>query len=56
MEVTAANELDALAHNQATARNTARTLLTLFTGARDHLSDRAWRGCVDLLGAQGDTS
>ena len=54
MEVTAANELDALAHNQALLAEHGADLLTLFTGARDHLSDRAWRACVDLLGAQGD--
>jgi pimeloyl-ACP methyl ester carboxylesterase len=54
MEVTAANELDALAHNQALLAEHGADLVALFTGARDHLSDSAWRACVDLLGAQGD--
>ncbi|HTA14083.1 MAG TPA: alpha/beta hydrolase, partial [Solirubrobacteraceae bacterium] len=52
MEVTAANELDALAHNQALLAEHGAGLFTLFTGARDHLSDSAWRASVDLLGAQ----
>ncbi len=54
MEITAANELDALAHNHALLAEHGADLFTLFTGARDHLSDSAWRACMDLLGARGD--
>jgi hypothetical protein len=52
VEVTAANELDALAHNSDLATEHGAGLFALFTRARDHLSDAAWRACVDLLGAQ----
>jgi hypothetical protein len=54
IEITAANELDALAHNHALLAEHGADLFTLFAGARGHLSDSAWRACVDLLGAQGD--
>ena len=54
VEITAANELDALTHNHALLVEHGADLFTLFTGARDHLSDSAWRACVDLFGAQGD--
>jgi pimeloyl-ACP methyl ester carboxylesterase len=56
VEVTAANELDALAHNSALAAEHGASLFALFAAARDRLSDAAWRACVDLLGAQGGTS
>ncbi|TMM18492.1 MAG: hypothetical protein E6F96_05975 [Actinobacteria bacterium] len=50
MEVTAASELDALAHSPALASEHGAGLLALFAGARDRLSETAWRACVDLLG------
>jgi pimeloyl-ACP methyl ester carboxylesterase len=49
IEITAANELDALAHNHALLAEHGADLSTLFAGARDRLSDAAWRACVDLL-------
>jgi pimeloyl-ACP methyl ester carboxylesterase len=52
VEVTAANELDALAHNAALAAEHGAGLFALFAGARGRMSDAAWRACVDLLGAQ----
>lgn len=54
VEITAANEIDALAHSQALLAEHGADLFKLFTGARDHLSDSAWRACVNLLGAYGD--
>lgn len=54
LEITAANELDALSHNRALLAEHGADLFTLFTGARDRLSDVAWRACVDLLGAPGE--
>jgi hypothetical protein len=56
VEITAANELDALTHNDALLAEHGADLFTLFTGARDHLSDAAWRACVELLGAREITS
>jgi hypothetical protein len=55
LEVTAANELDALTHNRALLAEHGASLFALFTAARDHLSDTAWRACADLLSAQGVT-
>jgi pimeloyl-ACP methyl ester carboxylesterase len=52
VEVTAANELDALAHNPALAAAHGAGLFALFARARECLPDAAWRACVDLLGAQ----
>jgi hypothetical protein len=49
VEVTAANELDALAHNSAVAAEHGAGLFSLFAGARDRLSDAAWAACVDQL-------
>jgi pimeloyl-ACP methyl ester carboxylesterase len=54
IEITAANELDALAHNYTLLAEHGKDLLALFTRTRDYLSDSAWRACVDLLSAQGD--
>lgn len=56
VEVTAANELDALAHNSTLLAEHGAGLLALFAGARDRLSDAAYRACVDLLGVRGITS
>jgi hypothetical protein len=53
VEVTAANELDVLAHNSDLTAKHGGALFALLTGARDRLSDAAWRACVDLLGAKG---
>jgi hypothetical protein len=52
VEVTAANELDALAQNPALLAEHGAGLFALFTGARERLSDAAYRACVDLLGAR----
>ncbi|HEX3910955.1 MAG TPA: hypothetical protein VHW67_09670 [Solirubrobacteraceae bacterium] len=54
VEITAANELDALAHNPALLAEHGADLFELLTRARDLLSDPAWRACAGLLGAQGD--
>lgn len=51
LEVTAANELDALAHNRILAAERGAGLFALFAAVRDRLSASAWRACVDLLGA-----
>jgi hypothetical protein len=56
VEVTAANELDALAHNSTLLAEHGSGLFALFAGARGHLSDAAYRACVDLLGVRGITS
>jgi hypothetical protein len=56
VEVTAANELDALAHDSDLAARHGGGLFTLFAGARDRLSGTAWQACVDLLGAEATTS
>jgi len=56
VEVTAANELDTLAHNSTLVAEHGAGLFALFAAVRDRLSDAAWRACVDLLGAQGVTS
>ena len=52
-ELTAANELDIVAHNPLMAAEHGADLLDLFTRARDRLSDAAWRACVALLGNRG---
>ena len=51
LEITAANELDALAHNHALLSEHGADLFKLFTGARNLLSETAWHACVNLLGA-----
>jgi hypothetical protein len=53
LEITAANELDALAHNHTLLSEHGAELFTLFKSARSGLSETAWRACVDLLGALG---
>lgn len=54
LEITAANELDALAHNHTLLSEHGAELFTLFKSTRRYLSEAAWRACVDLLGAMGD--
>ncbi len=54
LEITAANELDALAHNHTLLSEHGAELFTLFKRMRNCLSETAWRACVDLLGARGD--
>ncbi len=54
LEITAANELDALAHNRTLLSEHGAELFTLFKSTRRYLSETAWRACVDLLGAMGD--
>lgn len=54
LEITAANELDALAHNHTLLSEHGKELFTLFKSTRSRLSETAWRACVDLLGAMGD--
>ena len=50
LEVTAANELDTLAHNPALASDYGVATLALFTRTQSHLSAPAWSACVELLG------
>ena len=54
IEITAANELDALAHNHTLLSEHGAELFTLFKSTRSRLSETAWRACVNLLGATGD--
>lgn len=49
-EITAANELDVLAHNADLAARYGADLRRLFTRCRDLLTPEAWRACADLLG------
>jgi hypothetical protein len=49
-EITAANEVDVLAHNADLAARYGADLRRLFTRCRDLLSPGAWRACADLLG------
>jgi catechol 2,3-dioxygenase-like lactoylglutathione lyase family enzyme len=49
VELTAANELDVLAHNEALFTRYRAGLLDLFTRARPWLTAPAWRACVGLL-------
>jgi catechol 2,3-dioxygenase-like lactoylglutathione lyase family enzyme len=53
LEITAANELDVVAHNPAMAAEHGAGLLRLFTHSRERLSDAAWRACVQALGPHG---
>jgi hypothetical protein len=50
LEMTAANELDVLAHDAALAERYGASLLGLFTRTRDRLSAAAWRACAEALG------
>lgn len=49
LEITAANELDVLAHNEQFAARYGPALLELFTRTRDHLSRPAWAACQRAL-------
>jgi hypothetical protein len=49
VEITAANELDVLAHNADLANRYGPTLHRLFTRARDLLSAPAWQACERQL-------
>ncbi|MEY9969067.1 catechol 2,3-dioxygenase-like lactoylglutathione lyase family enzyme [Streptacidiphilus sp. MAP12-16] len=49
LEITAANELDVLAHNADLADRYGPALHRLFTGSRDLLSAAAWEACVQQL-------
>jgi hypothetical protein len=42
-EMTAANELDVVRHNSTIAALVGKDLLSLFAGARAHLSSAAWQ-------------
>jgi hypothetical protein len=53
VEVTDANELDALALDSALAAQHGRDLATRFAGAPDRMSNAAWHTCIDQLGAYG---
>uniref|UniRef100_A0AAU2UWF3 DUF6817 domain-containing protein n=1 Tax=Streptomyces sp. NBC_00003 TaxID=2903608 RepID=A0AAU2UWF3_9ACTN len=50
LEVTAANELDVLAHNAELADRYGPALHKLFTASRDLLSTEAWDACARQLG------
>jgi Domain of unknown function (DUF6817) len=50
VELTAANELDVVAHSPAIAAQHGPALFRLFVGVRDRMSAAAWRACTDLLG------
>ena len=50
VEITAANELDVLAHNDDMAARHGRALYRLFDRSRDLLSPAAWADCVRQLG------
>lgn len=52
VELTAANELDVLAHNADLAEKYGGALLGLFTRARPWLSPAAWRAVVEQLGSR----
>ncbi|WP_327140258.1 DUF6817 domain-containing protein [Nocardia sp. NBC_01327] len=45
LEITAANELDVMAHNEALAAQHGAALHALFAGARQYLSPKAWEAC-----------
>jgi hypothetical protein len=49
LELTAANELDALAHNDTLLAQHRTDLLALFTKTRNRLSKPAWHACANLL-------
>jgi catechol 2,3-dioxygenase-like lactoylglutathione lyase family enzyme len=51
VELTAANELDVLAHNADLAARHGAALFRLFTAARDLLSAPAWAACERQLGS-----
>ncbi|MFI5776426.1 DUF6817 domain-containing protein [Nocardia sp. NPDC051570] len=50
LEITAANELDVMAHNAELAARHGPALYGLFDRTRVHLSARAWRACRIQLG------
>jgi catechol 2,3-dioxygenase-like lactoylglutathione lyase family enzyme len=54
MEITAANELDVVAHNATLAVKHGADLLRLFTRAQHLLSGPAWQACVQALGNWAD--
>lgn len=54
VEITAANELDVVAHNEQFAARYGPALLGLFTSARDRLSLRAWDACQLALRPSSD--
>ncbi|MFF3411834.1 DUF6817 domain-containing protein [Streptomyces sp. NPDC002742] len=54
LEITAANELDVLAHNVELADRYGPALHRLFTRARDRLSAGAWDACVRQLSLSMD--
>ncbi|MFJ4655880.1 DUF6817 domain-containing protein [Nocardia sp. NPDC088792] len=49
MEITAANELDVMAHNAELAAEHGPALYRLFERTRRHLSPQAWRACSNQL-------
>lgn len=50
VEITAANELDVLAHNEDLAEQYGADLYGLFASSRELLSPRAWTACRRQLG------
>jgi hypothetical protein len=52
-ELTAANELDVVAHNAAIAAKHGAGLFQLFASIRGRLSAAAWRACMESLGGDG---
>jgi len=51
-ELTAANELDVIRHNQALAARHGEALSDVFTGARPRLTDAAWRDWTTLRASE----
>ena len=51
MEITAANELDVVTHNEELASIYGTELLDLFVRGRDLLSPSAWEACETVLGS-----
>jgi hypothetical protein len=49
VEITAANELDVLAHNTELAQRHGPALYLLFARSRELLSARAWHACAGQL-------
>ncbi|NNH74954.1 hypothetical protein HLB23_34760 [Nocardia uniformis] len=54
MEITAANELDVMAHNAELAARHGAALYGLFAGTRSLLSERAWLACRSRLGPEAE--
>ncbi|MFI2641757.1 VOC family protein [Streptomyces sp. NPDC018610] len=50
LEITAANELDVMAHNEELAARHGAALYELFARSRDLLSAEAWAACTRVLG------